>query len=290
MAAGELPPLVLLRAFDAAGRHRSFARAAAALHVTPSTISHQIADLERHLGVALFLRSGSRLALTAEGEALLADVAVAFERLRAAGSRLRRGGQPSTLRISANPFFAGEVLVPLLAGLEREFPGLALHVRSTEVLDDPRDLAVDFCIRTGGGELPGLERHPIHPVSVVPVASPRRGEARAARIDFAYHGESAWSRYEQLGGTRLPATGPGRFFSSHHTAVRAAAEGLGTTLGMLPVIAPWLRARRLRVIARTKAVPLGTLDLVSRPLAPSERVLRRAREWLITAIRESARD
>jgi Bacterial regulatory helix-turn-helix protein, lysR family len=34
----DLPPVILLRAFDAAGRHNSFRRAAELLHVTPSTM------------------------------------------------------------------------------------------------------------------------------------------------------------------------------------------------------------------------------------------------------------
>jgi hypothetical protein len=39
----KLPPLVELRAFDAAARHLSFLKAAAELGVTPTAISHQIA-------------------------------------------------------------------------------------------------------------------------------------------------------------------------------------------------------------------------------------------------------
>jgi len=41
-----LPPLNALRAFEAAGRHLSFRKAAEELNVTPAAISHQVKALE----------------------------------------------------------------------------------------------------------------------------------------------------------------------------------------------------------------------------------------------------
>ena len=52
----KLPPLVELRAFDAAARHLSFKDAAAELGVTPTAISHHVRLLERYCGRALFRR------------------------------------------------------------------------------------------------------------------------------------------------------------------------------------------------------------------------------------------
>jgi LysR family glycine cleavage system transcriptional activator len=51
-----LPSLNALRAFEAAARHMSFARAAEELHVTPGAISQQVRQLEDSLGQRLFLR------------------------------------------------------------------------------------------------------------------------------------------------------------------------------------------------------------------------------------------
>ncbi|MEO1455694.1 MAG: LysR family transcriptional regulator, partial [Pseudomonadota bacterium] len=51
-----LPPLTALRAFDAAARHMSFAKAADELNVTPAALSFQIKSLEEHLGQPLFRR------------------------------------------------------------------------------------------------------------------------------------------------------------------------------------------------------------------------------------------
>ncbi|MEL6483196.1 MAG: LysR family transcriptional regulator, partial [Pseudomonadota bacterium] len=51
-----LPPLTALRAFEAASRHMSFAKAAEELHVTPAALSYQIKSLEEHLDIELFRR------------------------------------------------------------------------------------------------------------------------------------------------------------------------------------------------------------------------------------------
>ena len=48
--ADRIPPLAALRAFAAVARHGSFARAAMALHVSTSAVSHQIRGLKATLG------------------------------------------------------------------------------------------------------------------------------------------------------------------------------------------------------------------------------------------------
>jgi LysR family transcriptional regulator, glycine cleavage system transcriptional activator len=53
----DLPSLTALRAFDAVARRSSFKAAAEELFVTPTAISHQIRQLEAHLGVRVLDRS-----------------------------------------------------------------------------------------------------------------------------------------------------------------------------------------------------------------------------------------
>lgn len=63
MARRHLPPLMTLRAFEAAARLENFKHAAEELNVTQSAISHQIASLERDLGGLLFDRMPGRVVL-----------------------------------------------------------------------------------------------------------------------------------------------------------------------------------------------------------------------------------
>ena len=57
---------LLVRAAEAG----SFARAARSLDLTPSAVSHAVADLEKELGVSLFHRTTRQLRLTEEGEGI----------------------------------------------------------------------------------------------------------------------------------------------------------------------------------------------------------------------------
>src|SRR5688500_14963825 len=85
-----LPPLLSLRAFEAAAAHRSFQRAAQELSVTPSAISHQVRALEDSLGQPLFRRLTRQLVLTPAGERLFDDLRMGFDLLEAGIDRLRR--------------------------------------------------------------------------------------------------------------------------------------------------------------------------------------------------------
>lgn len=278
----DILPLHSLRAFDAAGRHGSFKAAAELLHVTPSAISHQIADLERYLGVRLFERRAGKSRLTPSGEQLLTDIAAPFEQLRAASARLRIAGQPTTVRLSANPFFADEVLTPALAAFARDYPALTVHIESTEGLSDPRDGHIDFCVRFSAKVEPGLESHWLYDVQALMVARDRTD----ALIDFPFHGGSAWSHWRQRSG-RVPEHVRTLHFSSYNAALRAAAHGLGVTIALAPTIRPWLLAERLRVLDEQR-LPMGSMHLLHRPFAPSQRVLAGLCEWWVAAIRRAA--
>src|SRR3954470_13690235 len=77
-----LPPLDLLRGFEAAARHLSFTRAGAELFLTQSAVSRQIQSLEEFVGVQLFERRHKALALTDAGQAYYRVVAASLGELR----------------------------------------------------------------------------------------------------------------------------------------------------------------------------------------------------------------
>ena len=74
----KLPFLNGVRAFEAAARAESFAKAAGELHVTPAAISRMVQLLEQRLGVPLFERKANRLALTAGGRVYQAGLTPAL--------------------------------------------------------------------------------------------------------------------------------------------------------------------------------------------------------------------
>src|SRR5690606_32400948 len=80
----KLPPLLALRAFDAAGRHLSFSKAAEELNVTQGAISRQIKLLEESLHAPLFRRLTRRIELTPFGQNYLAATKCAFNDIESA--------------------------------------------------------------------------------------------------------------------------------------------------------------------------------------------------------------
>ena len=60
-----------LRVFSEVARHLSFSKAANALHLTPPAVTMQIKELEGHVGLPLFDRTGRQVSLTTPGEYML---------------------------------------------------------------------------------------------------------------------------------------------------------------------------------------------------------------------------
>ncbi|HEX4326523.1 MAG TPA: LysR family transcriptional regulator, partial [Burkholderiales bacterium] len=107
----KLPPLNAVRSFEAAARHVSFTKAAAELNVTHGAVSRQVALLEQWLGVALFRRSASQLALTEAGRAYLAEVSGVLDRLAVASIHVSQQATPAAITVSAPPTFTMRWLI-----------------------------------------------------------------------------------------------------------------------------------------------------------------------------------
>lgn len=149
-----LPPLVELRAFDAAARHMSFKKAAAELGVTPTAISHQIKLLERYCGQALFRRRPRPMTLTEAGARLFPAVRSGLERFEGAIAAVRRLREELPLRVTATNAFASRWLVPRLPAWRKLRGGVPLEVIGTDsVLDleaGDSDVAIRYATsRTG---------------------------------------------------------------------------------------------------------------------------------------------
>ena len=170
------PPLRLLRAFCLAARHSSFKQAADRLALTPSAVSHQVKELEEHLGVVLFERRTRAVVLTPVGRQLLEDLEPALESVAAAVARTTRAGNARRqLMVVMPPFFASELFAPRLPEFNERHPDIDLQVHTT----DPRpaqhsgysDLSV---ILTPDEPTDGsLEAVRLLPLQLVPVASPK---------------------------------------------------------------------------------------------------------------------
>lgn len=143
----ELPPLIELRAFDAAARHLSFKKAAAELGVTPTAISHQIRLLERYCGRALFRRRPRPLSLTAAGACLFPGIRDGLEAFTKTIALVRRDSDRLPLRVTTTNAFASRWLLPRLPRWRKLRPDAPLDVIGTDSVLDLHAGDADVAIR-----------------------------------------------------------------------------------------------------------------------------------------------
>ena len=107
------PPLHALQGFVATARQGNLSRAAEALHLTVSALSHQIRGLEERLGQRLFLRNARGVELTADGWLLFERIAPHFDAIEQA-LRPFRAPRDNVLALTLMASFASSWQVPRL--------------------------------------------------------------------------------------------------------------------------------------------------------------------------------
>ncbi len=251
-----LPPLTALRAFEAAARHLSFAKAAAELNVTPAALSFQIKSLEDHLGQPLFIRLNRAVELTEAGRTLSPGATQGFQTLEAAWRAARRVGDDKTLTVTAGPALTAKWLAPRMYDFARQHPDIELrfHASLTQV-DLERD-GVDVAIRFGNDYDRSLAAIPIRKEWITPVMSPALAQEfltpeSLLKAPLLYDDSISfvqppcdWKTWFQAAGVHgTPGSGP--HFSNADHAIDAAAAGMGVALGRRGIIIEDLLAGRL---------------------------------------------
>jgi len=125
------PTLKQLRYLCAVARFQHFSRAASSLHISQSTLSTAILELEQALGVSLVERSNKGVLLTALGK----DVVDRSHAILTAVSDLMalcdssQGEFSSRMRLGVIPTIAPFLLPKILSGLRRQYPQFQLFIR-----------------------------------------------------------------------------------------------------------------------------------------------------------------
>lgn len=140
-----------LIAFARAGSLGSYSAAARSLSVSPSAISKSIQRLERHLGVALFMRTTRSLTLTTEGRDLHGR---ALKLLRDAeeieqAAKTARAEPAGPLRIAASLPIGLHVIAPSLASFRKRHPKVTIDLRLSDHMVDLIDEGIDLAVRIG---------------------------------------------------------------------------------------------------------------------------------------------
>lgn len=242
-----LPPLTALRAFDAAARNMSFAKAAEELNVTPAALSFQIKSLEEHLGAQLFRRLNRAVELTEAGKTLAPGTSDGFRSLAAAWQSTRRLQDNSTLTITAGPVLTAKWLAPRLFEFARAHPEIELRFSATlKIMDLERD-DIDVAIRFGYDDFDNLYSVPARKEWLTPVMTPELAAQfpTPASLEHAplLYDDSInflnppcdWPTWFRAAGLSFPPS-RGLHFSNADHAIDAAVTGAGVALGCRPMI------------------------------------------------------
>ncbi|GAB3843335.1 LysR family transcriptional regulator [Micromonospora andamanensis] len=191
--------LEMLSLLDGLGTMRAVA---AALHMSPSAVSAQLAVLEAETHTELLRRSGRRVQLTPAGRTLARHARIILDQVKAAEEDLRsRSGQPTgPVRLAAFSSAIRTVVIPLAARLREAHPRIALEVAELDPqASHPALRRGDYDIIVAADFIDGSM--PLHPdVHTIPLLTdaivlvlPRTRAASDAPADLADFADAAWS-------------------------------------------------------------------------------------------------
>jgi LysR family glycine cleavage system transcriptional activator len=243
--------LASLRGFEAASRRLSFTEAAAELNLTQSSVSRQVAALERQIGRPLFVRRTRELQLTAAGAQLQSAVRQALAAIDQSVDEIRGAAGGRRMTVTTYASFASLWLVPRLAVFQRRFPEIEIRIDASDRMLDLAAEDIDVAIRwVPSNAMPAGATLLIDDVAA-PAISPRllagspcRVPADLARwplldLDDSIPGTRRlnWSTWFEFAGAGTVEAAAGRLvFSFVDQAVQAAIRGQGVALVRSPFL------------------------------------------------------
>lgn len=182
--------------------HRTVTAAAAALYLTPSAVSQQLAALEQETGHRLVERGARGVRLTAAGDILLGHANAVLAQLERAEAELAAydEGEAGTVTVAAFATGIALVLAPALAELAGSAPGIRVRVQDAEgdasllmVLDRQVDVAVAVEYRGApDADDPRLTRVPLYAEPFDAVLPPGHPLAGVAAVPLAGLAKDPW--------------------------------------------------------------------------------------------------
>ena len=234
-----------LSTFSGVARSGSFASHARNKGTDPSSVSRQIAALEKELGVRLFERTTRRLSLTEAGRVYLDRIVPLLEELSAARDAAHDSlADPSgVLSVTTSVAFGERWLMPRVASFREACPKITLDLRLTDSVVDIASEGIDVALRLVPSISGAFVASKLFETRYRVVASPSyietNGEPKTLRdlqshtgLFFSLPGVSPeWRFRKSLYSTVQIASPVAGLTSSNALALRRAAlDGLGLAL------------------------------------------------------------
>ncbi len=275
-----------LLVFEAAARRLNFSRAAEELHVTQVAVSRMIGRLEDSLGVKLFIRSRSGLALTEDGALLQAAVTNGFGQMESAIREIqRRRSDSHTVTLSVSGAFTSHWLMPRYARFQQEFPEISLRFELISRLRGPVD-KVDLGVRMLDSAADSNSWHFCKEL-VLPVCSPDYLKRCGALEDASPHvlihlldTTMDWGDFCKHTGLDVHRLGNTISFTDGAMVLDAAIWGRGIALAWTSATSYALRTEKL-VAASTRFVSSGREYRLVSPPGRMRKEVADVRDWLL---------
>ncbi|MFT3732372.1 MAG: LysR substrate-binding domain-containing protein [Hyphomicrobium sp.] len=253
-----------LRAFVTIAEQGNFARAAAHLRISPSTLSQTIRELEKRLGLRLLNRTTRSVSLTEAGQRLLVRFKPALDEMQEAVREIQnlRDEPVGTVRLHTPRKAASSLIAPHLGAFAKFHPDIMLDIIVDDATINLVEEGFDIGIRLG--ELLDDDMVAIKlgdDLRMCAVASPEYvakygkpknpGELQKHRcINWRWagrHGIYNWEFFKDGHWTSVAVNGP-LTVSCSDLAISAAVQGVG--------IAFWAEQAVLPLIANGQLVPM----------------------------------
>lgn len=286
-----------LRTFTSVARHLSFRTAAEELFITASAVSHQIKTLEKEIGTPLFHRDHRSISLTDAGEALFGDVGHLIDELDRITSAYRDGRTRRALRLSVQPFFASEVLMPNLASFTDSHPEIDLHLDTNDEQLRHHPGGADASVRIFDRAPDGLVSDAFYPLRLVPACSPALLASLPeppTRLSCAFpmivHSDRRhdWDHWADAASSNLPK--PSRLIelNSMVSVVNAACQGMGVALVPMPLSERLFENGSLVQADPFEYATPARFYFVSTPSAARTKSVRALRSWVLRTFARAA--
>lgn len=271
-----MPSFRSLTVVSAVVRHQSFTGASQELHVTPSAVSKQIAQIESWLGLSLFDRQGGAALPHPEARQLAEAVDKAAGLLSDAVASIRPAPAQGNLRVAVPATFAMRWLIPRLWTFSSDHPALSVDLIQTHARDDLAAIDYDVAIRQGPRLPPDARARVVLSDALGLVMSPallrsrRAGSADLSRVTFL-ESESRPGELDRWLGMSGKSPGPRarrRSFPHFYIALEAALSGEGALVAPVVTIGDLITGGLLCEPFRNRR--MDTCDVVAFA-APSSR-------------------
>ncbi|AZG46588.1 LysR family transcriptional regulator [Gordonia insulae] len=195
-----------LRYFLAVADELHFARAAERLHISPSSLSQQIQQLERRVGTPLFRRTSRQVQLTPRGADLVPlarSVAVAMDGVTAWADADRKSPRVFRIGVAAANEFTNAVLAAAVA----RFPDVEWQIHSlplTDPLTAVRDGEVEVSLMIGHERphVDGIETTPLWSEDRMLVVNESHGMADRESVRLEETDEETFIGIRDAGGAQ----------------------------------------------------------------------------------------